>query len=358
MAVCQCSRDLRRSRNQQGSFVVDQDGGAIPRSAQPRLLTGREGCDGGFDCVEWRCDGTGSLDIILEDGQIFVGSHIGPRSLCGRWFLGQSGEFDFDSPESHRPLPRPAREEGVEGVGFLRTKRCHAIKTTNKRLAGRREQESRGGPMAMRSEVVLRLTAGNGTAATACDSGGEHGPADDFSIQLGDWGFDARVIIFTARPSSIITRLGSLEDLANRRWENWSSWYEHRASTASAWKPRHGHHADPCMTTQAHRIITQVVFTGARVFGRAFAEAWKQASASQKYAAFTGRIRHGTKHTLGIRAHARRGLSDPQRLAAARRPSEPDQDARAVQTTIRHERSEEGRQFLPAEQGAPGTRAD
>nr|POF13347.1 mitochondrial import inner membrane translocase subunit tim16 [Quercus suber] len=38
----------------------------------------------------------------------------------------------------------------------------------------------------------------------------------------------------------------------------------------------------------AHRIITQVVFTGARVFGRAFAEAWKQASASQKYAASQG----------------------------------------------------------------------
>lgn len=37
--------------------------------------------------------------------------------------------------------------------------------------------------------------------------------------------------------------------------------------------------------SQAHRIITQVVFTGARVFGRAFAEAYKQASASQKYAA-------------------------------------------------------------------------
>jgi len=38
----------------------------------------------------------------------------------------------------------------------------------------------------------------------------------------------------------------------------------------------------PLLTTlQAHRIITQVVFTGARVFGRAFAEAYKQASASQ-----------------------------------------------------------------------------
>ncbi|TKA71566.1 Mitochondrial import inner membrane translocase subunit tim16 [Friedmanniomyces simplex] len=31
----------------------------------------------------------------------------------------------------------------------------------------------------------------------------------------------------------------------------------------------------------AHRIISQVVFTGVRVFGRAFAEAYKQASASQ-----------------------------------------------------------------------------
>ncbi|EAW11829.1 import motor complex subunit PAM16 [Aspergillus clavatus NRRL 1] len=34
----------------------------------------------------------------------------------------------------------------------------------------------------------------------------------------------------------------------------------------------------------AHRIVTQVVVTGARVFGRAFAEAYKQASASSKYA--------------------------------------------------------------------------
>jgi import inner membrane translocase subunit TIM16 len=36
-------------------------------------------------------------------------------------------------------------------------------------------------------------------------------------------------------------------------------------------------------TTQAHRVITQVVFTGARVLGRAFAEAYKQASASSAY---------------------------------------------------------------------------
>ncbi|KAI9820184.1 MAG: mitochondrial import inner membrane translocase subunit TIM16 [Pycnora praestabilis] len=34
----------------------------------------------------------------------------------------------------------------------------------------------------------------------------------------------------------------------------------------------------------AHRIITQVVLTGLRVFGRASAEAWRQASASSQYA--------------------------------------------------------------------------
>ncbi|KAJ6013309.1 Mitochondrial import inner membrane translocase subunit tim16 [Penicillium herquei] len=34
----------------------------------------------------------------------------------------------------------------------------------------------------------------------------------------------------------------------------------------------------------AHRIVTQVVVTGARVFGRAFAEAYKQAQASGKHA--------------------------------------------------------------------------
>ncbi|KAL4930700.1 import motor complex subunit PAM16 [Aspergillus undulatus] len=33
----------------------------------------------------------------------------------------------------------------------------------------------------------------------------------------------------------------------------------------------------------AHRIVTQVVVTGARVFGRAFTEAYKQASAASKY---------------------------------------------------------------------------
>src|SRR5215469_13498916 len=36
---------------------------------------------------------------------------------------------------------------------------------------------------------------------------------------------------------------------------------------------------------QAHRLITQVFLTGSRIVGRAFAEAYKQAQASQKYAA-------------------------------------------------------------------------
>lgn len=34
----------------------------------------------------------------------------------------------------------------------------------------------------------------------------------------------------------------------------------------------------------AHRIITQIVFIGSRVLGRAFSEAYKQASASSQYA--------------------------------------------------------------------------
>lgn len=35
----------------------------------------------------------------------------------------------------------------------------------------------------------------------------------------------------------------------------------------------------------AHRIITQVVFSGARIVGRAIAESYRQAAATQKYAA-------------------------------------------------------------------------
>ncbi|KAL8732816.1 MAG: hypothetical protein Q9181_003808 [Wetmoreana brouardii] len=39
----------------------------------------------------------------------------------------------------------------------------------------------------------------------------------------------------------------------------------------------------------AHRIITQAVIVGARVFGRAFAEAYRQASASSRYAQASAR---------------------------------------------------------------------
>ncbi|OAL43605.1 mitochondrial import inner membrane translocase-like protein subunit tim16 [Pyrenochaeta sp. DS3sAY3a] len=35
----------------------------------------------------------------------------------------------------------------------------------------------------------------------------------------------------------------------------------------------------------AHRIITQVVFSGARIIGRAVSESYRQAAAAQKYAA-------------------------------------------------------------------------
>ncbi|KAL3478229.1 Pam16-domain-containing protein [Aspergillus californicus] len=43
----------------------------------------------------------------------------------------------------------------------------------------------------------------------------------------------------------------------------------------------------------AHRIVTQVVVTGARVFGRAFTEAYKQASAASNYQKQTGKSATG-----------------------------------------------------------------
>ena len=49
--------------------------------------------------------------------------------------------------------------------------------------------------------------------------------------------------------------------------------------------------------SQAHRIITQVVIVGSRVLGRAFAEAYKQASATSKYAA------ESAKNTPGAAAN-------------------------------------------------------
>ncbi|KAL2864640.1 import motor complex subunit PAM16 [Aspergillus lucknowensis] len=50
---------------------------------------------------------------------------------------------------------------------------------------------------------------------------------------------------------------------------------------------------DFALNHQAHRIVTQVVVTGARVFGRAFAEAYKQASAASKYQGQNGKSGSG-----------------------------------------------------------------
>jgi import inner membrane translocase subunit TIM16 len=55
---------------------------------------------------------------------------------------------------------------------------------------------------------------------------------------------------------------------------------------------------------QAHRIITQVVLTGSRVLGRAFAEAYKQASASSQYAKA-----HGKKTSGGATSFGANGLT-------------------------------------------------
>ncbi|KAF9886025.1 mitochondrial import inner membrane translocase subunit TIM16 [Aspergillus nanangensis] len=50
----------------------------------------------------------------------------------------------------------------------------------------------------------------------------------------------------------------------------------------------------------AHRIVTQVVVTGARVFGRAFAEAYKQASASSKHSGKNGKAAAFTSSGLTL----------------------------------------------------------
>jgi mitochondrial import inner membrane translocase subunit TIM16 len=49
---------------------------------------------------------------------------------------------------------------------------------------------------------------------------------------------------------------------------------------------------------QAHRILAQVVLTGTRVLGRAFAEAYKQASASSKYAAAAAKDNPTAMHNI------------------------------------------------------------
>ncbi|MBE7180219.1 MAG: hypothetical protein INR71_03255 [Terriglobus roseus] len=49
---------------------------------------------------------------------------------------------------------------------------------------------------------------------------------------------------------------------------------------------------------KAHRIITQVVVTGARILGRAVAESWRQAQASQRYAAAAAKSNPGARQTF------------------------------------------------------------
>ncbi|KAI1003062.1 hypothetical protein K3495_g5148 [Podosphaera aphanis] len=56
-------------------------------------------------------------------------------------------------------------------------------------------------------------------------------------------------------------------------------------------------------TTMAHRIISQVVVIGSRVFGRAITEAWKQASASSQYA------RAQAKNPNALSSYSSHGLS-------------------------------------------------
>jgi len=50
--------------------------------------------------------------------------------------------------------------------------------------------------------------------------------------------------------------------------------------------------------SQAHRIITQVVLVGSRVLGRAFAEAYRQAAATQKYAQQAAKNNPGATNNL------------------------------------------------------------
>merc|ERR1712037_398046 len=70
----------------------------------------------------------------------------------------------------------------------------------------------------------------------------------------------------------------------------------------------------------AHRIITQVIFTGTRVVGRAFAEAYKQPRRL--------RVLHLE------RPHPRRSMQDPERQTTAERASEYGRCDGAVQEAL------------------------
>ena len=49
---------------------------------------------------------------------------------------------------------------------------------------------------------------------------------------------------------------------------------------------------------QAHRLVTKVIIVGTRVLGRAFAEAYRQAAASSKYASATGKSNLSSANNL------------------------------------------------------------
>lgn len=69
---------------------------------------------------------------------------------------------------------------------------------------------------------------------------------------------------------------------------------------------------------KAHRILAQIVFTGTRVVGRAFAEAYKQASASSKYASHAQK--HGTGSTTNTYASSGLTLDEACKILNVKPP--------------------------------------
>lgn len=90
-------------------------------------------------------------------------------------------------------------------------------------------------------------------------------------------------IIHPARPSqqASCTALSSLSRILASRIVSSVAGFPHNGRSSPKQPLRH--RTDK--PSQAHRIITQVVFSGARIIGRAVTESYRQAAASQKYAA-------------------------------------------------------------------------
>ncbi|KAK6506031.1 mitochondrial import inner membrane translocase subunit TIM16 [Arthrobotrys conoides] len=68
----------------------------------------------------------------------------------------------------------------------------------------------------------------------------------------------------------------------------------------------------------AHRIIFQIVTTGSRVVGRAFAEAYKQANASHKYAAAAAAS--GTANSYADRGFSGLSIDEACRILNVKTP--------------------------------------